>query len=240
MFLFIEHFKRYIIIDYLEENYLEILKTEHYIPIILVEYIPRNYLKSGNIISQIKENNRSISNKEFKYCENYDILRLIEFVEDCPEHKDLVKPCVLKYKNSVSLIFSRLSTKWGTRGDPYFWGYLEEIFLDYSFPMELDIFERIIENEYFKLSGKKLGEDAYIEQFSHGGMSSGRVSEYWTYTGIPLLKYRLIQSNNEYYLKNNELSKIIENPETVIQTKSRNLEKIILEYDFDEYNHCQY
>lgn len=240
MFLFTEHFKRYINIEYLEENFLEILNTEHYIPVIIAEFIPKNDLNRKDIVSKIMENNKSISNKEFKYCENYDILRLIEFVEDCPEHKDLLKPCVLRYKNSVSLIFSRPSSKWGLRGDPYFWRYLEKVFLDYAFPMELDKFEKIIENEYFKLSGKKLGEDAHIEQFSHGGMSSGMVSGYWTYKGIPLLEYRLIQSNNEYYLKNNEPSKIIENPETVIKTEYRDLYSIISEYDFDKYNHCSY
>lgn len=240
MFLFTEHFKRYINIEYLEENFLEIMNTEHYIPVIIAEFIPKNDLNRKGIVSKIMENNNPISNKEFKYCENYDILRLIEFVEDCPEHKDLVKPCVLKYKTSVSLIFSRPSTRWGLRGDPYFWRYLEEVFLNYEFPIELDRFEEIIENEYFKLCGKKLGEGAFIEQFSHGGMSSGSVSSYWTYTGLPLLKYRLIQSNNEYYLKHNEPSKIIENPETVIRTKNRDLNKIILEYDFDKYNHCPY
>ena len=107
-----------------------------------------------------------------------------------------------------------------------------ELFLDHEFPMDLDMFEEIIKKEFFKLSGENLGESVYIEQFSHGGMSSGLVSDCWHYAFLPLLKYRLIQSNNEYYLKNNELSKIVENPKGVIKTENDNLGKIISDCDF--------
>lgn len=49
---------------------------------------------------------------------------------------------------------------------------------------------------YFSLSGKELIGDfmdfAVIEQFAHGGMSSGGVDNvWWTEEGIPLLKSRL-------------------------------------------------
>ena len=50
--------------------------------------------------------------------------------------------------------------------------------------------------EYFPLSGKvmtdKYGDFAVIEQFAHGGMSSGGVdNKWWMEIGIPLLKSRL-------------------------------------------------
>ena len=50
--------------------------------------------------------------------------------------------------------------------------------------------------EYLSLSGKALTDEymdfAVIEQFAHGGMSSGGVDNlWWMETGIPLLKSRL-------------------------------------------------
>jgi molybdenum cofactor cytidylyltransferase len=59
-----------------------------------------------------------------------------------------------------------------------------------------DALEAWIKKEYFSLSGKimtnEYGDFAVIEQFAHGGMSSGGVdNEWWMETGIPLLKSRL-------------------------------------------------
>ena len=95
----------------------------------------------------------------------------------------------------LSIIFEETPEIWGFRGDPYFWKYLKEIAenMDIISPDEL---EKWIKNEYFKLSGKEMtfGEDgvAVIEQFAHGGMSSGGVdSAWWLEDGIPLLKSRL-------------------------------------------------
>lgn len=226
------HFERYINLEYWEEHYQEILKSNFHFPQVML-YLPNAFIRRNKIEKLISENNEISKKEEFKYCENYDILRLIEFTEEFPQFKELIKPCVLRYKTSVSLIFSRPSARWGLRGDPYFWRYMEEIFLDYEFPMDLDVFEEIIEKEFFKLSGKKLEDGAYIEQFSHGGMSSGSVSSFWVDVCIPLLKYRLIQSNNDYYLKHKENSKIIENTSKAINIKNENLDRILSEYDFE-------
>ena len=66
----------------------------------------------------------------------------------------------------LSLIFEEKPVRWGLRGDPYFWDYLKEI------------------AEYMDF--------AVIEQFAHGGMSSGGVDNmWWTEEGIPMLKDRL-------------------------------------------------
>lgn len=56
--------------------------------------------------------------------------------------------------------------------------------------------EKWIKKEYFSIAGKaltdKYGDFAVIEQFAHGGMSSGGVdNEWWMEIGIPLLKSRL-------------------------------------------------
>ena len=71
---------------------------------------------------------------------------------------------------------------------------------------------------------------AYIEQFAHGGMSSGSVSGIWVDL-IPLLKYRLIKLNNDYYLNQGEYSKIIENPEKIIAIRNLSFDEILERYD---------
>ena len=65
--------------------------------------------------------------------------------------------------------------------------------MDILSPNEL---EKWIKEEYLSLSGKvmtdKYGDFAVIEQFAHGGMSSGGVDNiWWMEEGIPLLKGRL-------------------------------------------------
>ncbi|MBQ6001155.1 MAG: MobA protein [Clostridia bacterium] len=95
----------------------------------------------------------------------------------------------------LSKIFEKKPGSWGFRGDPYFWDYLKERAenMDMSSPDEL---EKWIKEEYFSLSGKALTDEymdfAVIDQFAHGGMSSGGVDNlWWMETGIPLLKSRL-------------------------------------------------
>ena len=95
----------------------------------------------------------------------------------------------------LSVIFEEKPRQWGFRGDPYFWDHLKTRAED----MELlspDELEQWIREEYRSLSGKALTGEymdfAVIEQFAHGGMSSGGVDNgWWTEEGIPLLKRRL-------------------------------------------------
>ena len=59
-----------------------------------------------------------------------------------------------------------------------------------------DELEKWIKEEYLSVSGKALTDKymdfAVVEQFAHGGMSSGGVdNQWWVDTGIPLLKSRL-------------------------------------------------
>ena len=97
----------------------------------------------------------------------------------------------------LSVIFEEKPERWGFRGDPYFWDYLKELAenMDIISPDEL---EKWIKEEYLSVSGKELTdiyEDfAVVEQFAHGGMSSGGVDNlWWVKEGIPLLKSRLRQ-----------------------------------------------
>lgn len=95
----------------------------------------------------------------------------------------------------LSVIFEDRPKRWGFRGDPYFWEHLKEQAENMA-PIAPDELEEWIKNEYFLLSGKVLTDKymdfAVIEQFAHGGMSSGGVdNEWWMKEGIPLLKSRL-------------------------------------------------
>ena len=81
------------------------------------------------------------------------------------------------------------------QGDPYFWDHLNKLAenMDVITPDEL---EEWIKAEYLSVSGKPLtdeyGDFAVVEEFAHGGMSSGGVDNlWWLEKGIPLLKRRL-------------------------------------------------
>ena len=96
----------------------------------------------------------------------------------------------------LSEIFEERPKRWGFRGDPYFWDYLKGLAEDMEM-ISPDELEDWIKKEYHSLYGKPLtdqyGDFAVIEQFAHGGMSSGGVdNEWWMEEGIPLLKSRLI------------------------------------------------
>ena len=95
----------------------------------------------------------------------------------------------------LSKIFEEKPKSWGFRGDPYFCDHLKERAesMDLISPDEL---EKWIKAEYLSVSGKALTDKymdfAVVEQFAHGGMSSGGVdNRWWVETGIPLLKSRL-------------------------------------------------
>ena len=95
----------------------------------------------------------------------------------------------------LSVIFEEKPERWGFRGDPYFGDHLKKR----AETMELlspGGLEEGIRAEYLSLANKPLtgeyGDYAVIKAFAHGGMSSGGVdNEWWTETGIPLLKSRL-------------------------------------------------
>lgn len=223
-----EHFSRYINFEFWRENYEEIIKTGFDFPRQFISCIMKDY---GNRekITKLLDTYYTIPQKEDEY---YPLLKLKEFTDEYPEFKDLLKPCTSDYVNGVALIFTKPSSSWGLRGDPYFWMYLEERFKNISIPLEdIDIIDKIIIKEYYELSdGKRIGEEAYIKGFAHGGMSSGMVSEIWLDL-IPLLKYRLIKLNNQYYLNHGEDSKIIENPENLIKTRRMSFDEILETYD---------
>ena len=102
----------------------------------------------------------------------------------------------------VSDIFRERPTQWGLRGAPYFWDTLQSefAFIDISIS-EKELSDKV--REVFKrktnemLRGDKI---YYVEEYAHGGMSSGRISGDWVLNScIPMLQERLkkIQSETE-------------------------------------------
>jgi len=62
--------------------------------------------------------------------------------------------------------------------------------------MEYTELEKIIKEEYLKLTNVELTDTSYgyNEKMAHGGMSSGQIDgRFWMTKGLPLLKSRLIQ-----------------------------------------------
>lgn len=224
-----EHFIRYVNLEYWRENYEDIIKTGFEFPKIFISCIKHDYSVDNEKRDTLLKKYYPNPQEENEY---YPLLKLIGFTNKYPEFRDLVKPFALNYPNSVALIFSRVPRRWGLRGDPYFWTYLEERFITTIIPFKkITFLEKIIQKEYFNLSGgKRIGEEAYIKEFAHGGMSSGSISDLWL-DYIPLLKYRLIKVNNDYYSKHGEHSKTIHQPEKIIKMTRWTLDSIIERYD---------
>lgn len=155
-----EHFYRYINCEYWRNNYEDIIKTGFDFPKMFIALIKSDYRINSEKRKQLLDTYYPNPQNESEY---YPILKLIEFTEKYPEFKDLIKPCVLKYPNSVALIFSRMPSRWGLRGDPYFWTYLEETFITSPIPMNINYFEKLIKVRYMDISGKKLVKELILK-----------------------------------------------------------------------------
>lgn len=91
----------------------------------------------------------------------------------------------------LSLIFNNKPAQWGLRGDPYMW---EDIQKDFQGQVIDDTdWNSVVAAVCRKFEAKAgqslaLGVQAYVEEYAHGGMSSGGISgDFWLCTGIPTL-----------------------------------------------------
>ena len=95
----------------------------------------------------------------------------------------------MKYQN-LSMLFEEKPEQFGTRGDFYFWEYLQEYFRCDIEMESKDEFVTSIKQQFELISGEPLKIDAmpYVEKFAHGGISSGVLcGELWLNRAIPLL-----------------------------------------------------
>jgi len=109
---------------------------------------------------------------------------------------------------NLSYLFEKEPESWGFRGDPYFWRYLKEKAEDVPMPADESELEEWVKAQHLEVSGMEMTEEsiAIVQQFAHGGMSSGGLSgEWWTMYAIPMLKKRLTDSENyQLYLNQTE------------------------------------
>ena len=101
-------------------------------------------------------------------------------------------------KHYVSELFIEKPERYGFRGDPFFWDYLKEYFSAKEFLYSIEQIIDDIYQQFYQVSGEQLTTEAnpYVQEFAHGGMSSGRLNgEFWITKGIPLLinRYRLME-----------------------------------------------
>lgn len=90
---------------------------------------------------------------------------------------------------SVAIIFHPKLERWGLRGDPFLWEHLMDFFKMISLPCDEKEFVTLFEKEFKRVAKKDFhGKDnIYVEQFAHGGMSSGQISmEFWKSVAFPV------------------------------------------------------
>ena len=96
----------------------------------------------------------------------------------------------------VSDLFKPAPIQWGFRGDPYLWEEMASVLADAPLPPAETQLIELLEETFARLVGAPLDSPAssvFVDRYSHGGMSSGRVSlAFWRETGVPLLRSRYV------------------------------------------------
>lgn len=101
----------------------------------------------------------------------------------------------LSNKYFVSDIFRVKPHQWGLRGAPYFWKTLESEFAFDEIDITVDELNDKIHAIFEQKTNEELTEESvcYVEEYAHGGMSSGHISGEWLIkTCIPMLQKRLL------------------------------------------------
>lgn len=97
-------------------------------------------------------------------------------------------------RHTLSDLFNPEPDTWGSRGDPYLWAALRDHFSDTPMPTSHGELCGIITEAFEQLTGNRLGtaENFYLENFAHGGMSSGYICpEWWRNDALPFFKHAL-------------------------------------------------
>ena len=94
---------------------------------------------------------------------------------------------------TVGSLFDPEPGSWGLRGDPFLWRQIRRKLFATPLPATEAAFDSLIASEFLELSGKLLStkNDFHVEEYAHGGMSSGYISpEFWREQAMPLLRQR--------------------------------------------------
>ena len=98
--------------------------------------------------------------------------------------------------STIGQLFEIEPDSWGLRGDPNLWRAMRDYFFVVSLPSNATELEKQIEHAFQQLAGHSLQtpEHFFVEEFAHGGMSSGGISpEYWRESGLRLLLARFAE-----------------------------------------------
>lgn len=92
----------------------------------------------------------------------------------------------------VGDLFAREPYQWGLRGDPYAWAAMRERLADVPMPPERHELQALLHHTLREVVGAEAGgpdtEPTYVEEFAHGGISSGMVDlQTWRERLIPIL-----------------------------------------------------
>jgi hypothetical protein len=95
----------------------------------------------------------------------------------------------------VSDLFDPEPRTWGLRGDPHLWRALRARLADQDAPTSADELASLLHAAFRELTGTDLVGDpatsAYLEQYAHGGLSSGMISlDTWRQQLMPMLLER--------------------------------------------------
>lgn len=107
---------------------------------------------------------------------------------------------------NLSVIFNNKPKEWGLCGDSYMWDYLQEYCKNIPFLYGKAKIEKIVKEQYEEKTGEELTKKSicYVEEFDHGGMSSGKIDgNFWIDTAIPLLikNYKKENRKRWFYMK---------------------------------------
>ncbi|MBC6316878.1 hypothetical protein [Listeria grandensis] len=89
----------------------------------------------------------------------------------------------------INIIFNP-PRRWGLRGDLYLWDKLKDYFIENGLLHSINDFEHKLYSLFHRFVGVQLGSEnmSYVEEFAHGGMSSGSIDhQFWIDTGFPIL-----------------------------------------------------
>ena len=95
----------------------------------------------------------------------------------------------------LSALFDPEPSRWGLRGDPYLWRALREYLSDQDVPASASEAVALLHAAFSELAGVDLATEQasslYLEQYAHGGMSSGMISlDTWRQQLMPMLTER--------------------------------------------------
>jgi len=97
---------------------------------------------------------------------------------------------ILGNVQTIAFLFEDRPDQWGLRGDPYLWKAMQAHFSTTPLPADASELADLVAQAFQDLTGYPIATEDhfYLDEFAHGGMSSGHVSpEFWRDTAIPFL-----------------------------------------------------